>query len=464
MKSVRTWSRLNARNALALTALASLAILAGSACDEDTNTSGSSSDDDASTTAASSSSSGSGGNGSGAAGTGAGTGTGAGGSGAGGGGAGTPMSGANCSPPSGDKPDGSPGFKLTPVASNLNRPVLVTHAIGDSDRIYIIEQQGRIRLLKGGTVTTFLDIEDKVDDSQNEMGFLGLAFHPNYLNNGRFFVHYSGAGNVSTVEEYKRSAGDADVADPDAVGEPYFTFNQPYGNHNGGSLEFNPFDGFLYLGLGDGGSGGDPLGSGQDTTTPLGALLRFDVSTNPPTIPAGNLTGAGVDQRIYDYGLRNPYRFSFDPCTGDRYIGDVGQNLWEEISVAANGAGNKNWGWKLKEGNSCFSPTTNCDPGNITEDPAIDYFHTGGRCWSVTGGSVYRGSAIPWMRGAYLYGEYCNGDMSMFRWNNGTVTDDQFLTNAGVNPTCFGQDNDGEMYVCAHSNGSPTSVYRIDPE
>jgi len=363
-------------------------------------------------------------------------------------------------------------LKLTPVVQGLNKPVLVTAPRGDTERTFIVEQTGVIQLIKNGQQSVFLDIGPIVNTG-GERGLLGLAFHPDYESNGRFFVHYSDASNDTALAEYKRSDGDPDVADPNPVGSILLKVDQPYGNHNGGSIEFSPVDGMLYFGLGDGGSANDPLDSGQQTSTLLGAILRLDVSSQPYTIPAGNIStgnlcgqdpnASGACSEIWDYGLRNPYRFSFDACTGDLYIGDVGQNKWEEIDIAAAGDGNKNWGWRLKEGDHCFNPSSNCDPNNLTIPPAAEYNHGQGKC-SVTGGYVYRGSSIPWLRGAYLYGDYCSGDVWMLRWKNGQASEPVDLTadlqSKGLNISSFGQDARGEMYLIAYSG----TVYRIDME
>lgn len=374
--------------------------------------------------------------------------------------------GVNCDPPGGTKPNRGPGIKLTQHIAGVPDPVLVTHAPDDNERLFIVERQGRVHVVKGGQTSVFLDIAELVftNGKTDERGLIGLAFHPDYSANGRFFVHYSekeSEGDTRVVE-YARSA-DPEVAAPDPVGLPYLQLEQPYQNHNGGSIEFSPIDGLLYIALGDGGAGGDPLANGQDTSTALGSLLRLDVSTNPATIPAGNLTGAGVDGRIYDHGLRNPYRFNFDACTGDRYIGDVGQGKWEEISVASAGDGNKNWGWRLTEGDHCFNPMNDCDPGAVTSPPAVEYDH--GQGCSVVGGHVYRGDAIPWLRGAYLYADYCSGRIWMFRWDGGVVSDSQLLLDTDLRISCFGRDNRGELYVCSFDpNGADEFIHRIDPD
>lgn len=363
-------------------------------------------------------------------------------------------------------------LKLTEIVTGLNKPVLVTAPRGDTDRTFIVEQTGVIQLLNNGQQSVFLDI-DNIVGTGGERGLLGVAFHPDYELNGRFFVHYSDNSGDSTLAEYKRSANDPNLADPAPVGSILLRVEQPYGNHNGGSIEFSPADGMLYFGLGDGGSANDPLDSGQTTSSLLGAMLRLDVSSQPYTIPTGNLStgnlcgqdsnATGPCSEIWDYGLRNPYRFSFDACTADLYVGDVGQNKWEEIDIAAAGDGNKNWGWRLMEGNHCFNPNNDCDPQNLTTLPAAEYSHAGGKC-SVTGGYVYRGSSIPWLRGAYLYGDYCTGEVWMLRWKNGQASEPVDLTadlqSKGINISSFGQDARGEMYVIAYSG----TVYRIDME
>jgi glucose/arabinose dehydrogenase len=355
-----------------------------------------------------------------------------------------PLNGSDCSDPSGTAGQ----LQITEVVNGLSSPVLATHAWGDSERLYIVEQRGRIQLWRNNTLTEFLDIESLVDFG-GERGLLGLAFHPDYVNNGRFFVHYSDTGGDTAIQEFQRSAGDPDAADPNPVGMPFIQISQPYGNHNGGSIEFSPFDGFLYIGLGDGGSGGDPDGNGQDDTTELGALLRIDVDPMPYTVPPGNLAAPSADT-IYDWGLRNPYRFAFDPCNGDRYIGDVGQNQLEEIDIAGPMDGNINWGWNTMEGTQCFN-SNNCDMSGLRL-PATEYDHNTG-C-SVTGGFVYRGTAIPWLRGAYLYGDYCGGQVWMLRWDGSQATDESQVLDTGFNISGFGQDNDGEVYVIDYNGGS----------
>ncbi|HHH10950.1 MAG TPA: hypothetical protein ENK23_02610, partial [Sorangium sp.] len=258
-----------------------------------------------------------------------------------------PATDANCMPATGAQG----GLKLTEVTTVPGSPLMVAAPAGDNDRLFILEQQGRIQLWKNNQLTVFLDISAKVL-ANGERGLLGMAFHPEYAQNGRFFVHYSNQSGNTVIAEYHRDPNNPDVADPNPVVEPILTVNQPEANHNGGSIEFSPSDGYLYIGLGDGGGANDvhgATGNGQNKNTLLAALLRLDVSDtsgNPPyAIPEVNITDGAPE--IFDWGLRNPYRFSFDVCTGDRYIGDVGQNCFEEVDVAASTDGGQNWGWKI---------------------------------------------------------------------------------------------------------------------
>ncbi|WP_437805525.1 PQQ-dependent sugar dehydrogenase [Sorangium sp. So ce1078] len=413
-----------------------------------------------------------GGGGSGAGGGGAGQG-GGGGSGEGEGGGGAPVARLSCSPPTEAEDEGS--LKLTPVVTGLRSPLLVKSAPGDPTRLFIVTQPGQILVLDEGATepTTFLDIRDLVFFAGDERGLLGLAFHPEYESNGRFFVHYSDKATAGDTRVVEFARGERpDVASPTPVAT-YLEQAQPQRNHNGGSLEFSPIDGFLYLGLGDGGNSNDygpghsAIGNGQDLTTLLGKILRFDVSTHPYRIPEGNMTGEGVLPEIWDYGLRNPYRFSFDACTGDLYIADVGQRLWEEINIEPAGQGRKNYGWRLMEAAHCFQPVENCDPSGITTPPAAEYAHAGRvvEDCSVTGGYVYRGSRIPWLRGSYLFGDYCSGRIWTLTYEGGVAsapvdrTDD--LGSFGLKVASFGQDGTGEVYVMDFVGDT---VYRIDPE
>ncbi|MDA1280663.1 MAG: PQQ-dependent sugar dehydrogenase, partial [Chloroflexi bacterium] len=270
-------------------------------------------------------------------------------------------------------------------------------------------------------VTRFLDISARVSTQGNEEGLLGLAFHPAYASNGYFFVYYSAANPRRSVLSRFTVSANPEIADP--VSETIILeVPQPFSNHNGGSLVFGP-DGYLYLGLGDGGSGGDPQGHGQNPTTLLGSIIRIDVDTTSNTkkygIPAGNPFATSPDgpndprPEIWAYGLRNPWRFSFDRTSGDLWVGDVGQNAWEEVNVVESGG---NYGWNILEGKHCFEPSSNCNPtGTIL--PITEYSHSGGNC-SVTGGHVSRSSAIPELTGVYLYADYCSGRIWGLRTND----------------------------------------------
>jgi glucose/arabinose dehydrogenase len=347
---------------------------------------------------------------------------------------------------------------LTTVATGLALPTFVTAPPGDDTRLFIVERAGRILLSKNGVRSLFLDIGAKVTwEQMSERGMFAMAFHPDYANNGRFFVAYTSApgGNI-TVEEYKRNASNPDTADASPVGAKYI--DQPPTSathkwHNGGGLAFNPIDKLLYLAIGESGDNANA----QNKSRPLGKLLRIDVSTNPFTVPSGNLAGAAA--AVYDYGLRNPWRFSFDGCTGDRYIGDVGGMRTEEVDVASMGEGPVNWGWPIMEGAECAN--NNCNQSGL-KLPAVSYPHTQGLCASVIGGYVYRGSKIPWLRGAYVYGDLCTGKTSSFRWKDNVVSDHHELA---ITPTgqlvSFGQDGRGEIYLVHMQVGR---VSRLDPQ
>jgi glucose/arabinose dehydrogenase len=336
--------------------------------------------------------------------------------------------------------------------------VLVGGAPGDpATRLFVVEQYGAIQILESGAALSepFLDVSDLVS-TIGEQGLLGLAFHPGYAQNGRFFVNYTNHDGDTVVAEYKRSS-DPNKADPTPV-KTLLTIDQPYPNHNGGNVVFGP-DGFLYIGMGDGGLADDPNGNGQDPDSKLGKMLRIDVD-NYPAAPPGNVPGGDPD--VWDLGMRNPWRWSFDACTGDLYIGDVGQDAWEEIDVEPAGEGNKNYGWDVMEGTHCHEPSSGCDQTGLTM-PVIEYPH-GADC-SVTGGFVYRGAAIPNLVGTYFYGDYCTGNIWTFKWKDGAISEQADLTSdlesAGTTISSFGQDTAGELYVCDHEGGH---VYRIDAE
>ncbi len=378
----------------------------------------------------------------------------------GGGGGGGIVTDADCTAPAGAEGN----LTLTEFASGLGVSIFATHA-GD-DRLFVASQTGEIHVVQpDGSSSVFLDVDDGDRVITNgERGLLGLAFHPDYANNGRFFVHYSANPDGRTViEEYRVSANDPDVADPTPV-QLILEEPQPDTNHNGGSIEFSPFDGFLYIGLGDGGGGGDQYDNGQDKNTRLATILRIDVDGGAPyAIPDGNITDGAAE--IFHWGLRNPYRFSFDPCSGDIYIGDVGQNAFEEIDIAPAGTGPLNWGWPIMEGFSCYN-ANNCDMNGLAL-PALDYPHPmGNEGRSVTGGVVYRGSGIPWLRGAYLFADFVSSEIWMTRWNGTDATpavlisDDLYDNGALSNVVAFGQNRVGEVFVVTAGG----TLYRIDAQ
>jgi glucose/arabinose dehydrogenase len=355
-------------------------------------------------------------------------------------------------------PPGTLDLALEPVATGFAFPLLLTAPAGDA-RLFIVEKGGLVKIVKSGATLAapFLDLTSLVS-SGSEQGLLGLAFDPQYAANGRFFVSYTNLAGDNVLASYQVSS-DADRADP-ASAVVRLTVGQPYDNHNGGHIVFGP-DGYLYFGIGDGGSGGDPEGHGQDRNDLLGSLLRLDVSgTTGYAVPASNpFAGtAGARGELWDWGLRNPWRFSFDRSTGDLYIGDVGQNEREEIDVSTAGSGGGkglNYGWSIMEGTRCYNAAS-CDMSGLTL-PVLDYTHSDG-C-SVTGGYVYRGSAIPALAGTYFYSDFCGGWVRSFRYVGGAVTEAgswNALEPGGGVPS-FGEDSAGELYILSASGG----VYRI---
>lgn len=326
------------------------------------------------------------------------------------------------------------------VISGLQRPVDLQP--DGSGRLFVIEKVGRIRILQNGqlTPTPFLDISDRVNSNGNEQGLLGLAFHPQFAQNGRFFVNYTD-GSHNIVARYQLSS-DPNVADPNSEVK-LLSIDDPFPNHNGGVLAFGP-DGYLYAGLGDGGSQGDPFGNAQNTKALLGKILRLDVNSGDPyAVPPDNPFG----NEVWAYGLRNPWRFSFDKSTGDLYIGDVGQNTWEEIDFLPKGSpGGTNFGWNFREGAHDYNGG---GPAGMVE-PVAEYSHAEGGC-SVTGGYVYRGSMPEW-NGLYMYADYCSGKI----WgliHSGNNWQSQQLFDLDVPLTSFGQDEAGELYLLS-DNGS----------
>jgi hypothetical protein len=364
-------------------------------------------------------------------------------------------------------PGGSGTIRAVLLASGLSQPVGLTAPAGDTTRLFIVEKTGRIRIWRNGALLSrpFLDISSLVSTG-SEQGLLGLAFHPQYAANGLFYVDYTDLAGDTRVAEHQVTA-DPDSASP--AGREILYVEQPYANHNGGQIAFGP-DGYLYVGMGDGGSAGDPQGRAQNPSELLGKILRIDVSAPDPaagtaySIPPDNPFGgrAGYRPEIWSLGLRNPWRFSFDRATGDLYIADVGQNLLEEVDVEPAGAGGRNYGWNLVEGTQCYR-SASCDTTGLTP-PLAEYPH-GDEC-SVTGGYVYRGSAIPAIAGHYLYGDWCSGMVRSFRAVNGAATDARDWTSAlrrvsggamsGL--TSFGDDARGELYLLLQ-NGE---IYQIE--
>jgi glucose/arabinose dehydrogenase len=334
-------------------------------------------------------------------------------------------------------------IKLLPVLTGLSSPVFVTTARDGSNRLFVVEQGGVIKVLQPGSSspTVFLDITANVL-SGGERGLLGLTFHPHFSSNRRFFVNYTRQPDGATViAEYQASPADPNVADP--TERVLLVIAQPFANHNGGMVEFGP-DGFLYIGMGDGGSGNDPGNRAQNTAELLGKILRIDVDqpdgsqpySSPSTNPFAGST-AGRDE-IFAYGFRNPWRFSFDRATGDLYVGDVGQNAVEEIDIVTLGG---NYGWRVWEGTSCTANDPGlCDPTGFVF-PIAEYTHAGGRC-AVTGGYVYRGSRSSVPAGSYLYADFCTGEI--FRLQNGASS---LLLDSGLSLSAFGEDEAGELYV-----------------
>ena len=360
-----------------------------------------------------------------------------------------------------------PLIKLLPVVSrgilsmlsfspSLKSPVFLTHAGDQSERMFIVEQPGTIRILERGRLleAPFLDIKDRVI-FRGEQGLLGMAFHPEYRRNGRFFVNYTRKDDGATViAEYRRS----DQVDHAGHEERVLVLiPQPYPNHKGGMIAFGP-DGYLYIGMGDGGSGGDPQNRAQNKDELLGKLLRIDVNSRVPYgIPGDNPYVRGEERpEVFAKGLRNPWRFSFDRETGDLWLADVGEDRWEEVNVVRKGG---NYGWRVMEGFHCYDLQDPCRKENFIP-PVLEYDHQGGRC-SIIGGYVYRGRAIPALVGVYLYGDYCSGEIFAARTAKGGRVGDEpwLLVKAKVRISSFGEDDTGEIYVLDHKG----AVYQLAP-
>jgi len=349
----------------------------------------------------------------------------------------------------------SPAIALKVVATGLSAPLGIITSADGTGRLFIVEQTGQILVLKNGSVlpTPFLDISSQVSTG-GEQGLLGLAFHPQYACNGRLFVDYTDRDGNTVVAEYHVSAADPDQADTQPIAQVLHV-DQPYPNHNGGEVLFGP-DGMLYVGLGDGGSEGDPMGNGQRLDTLLGKLLRIDVD-HPSGgraygIPADNPFAESSRGRpeIDAYGLRNPWRFSFDRVTGDLWIGDVGQDRYEEVDEVIGGrAAGLNFGWNRMEADHCY-PSAPCDETGLTL-PVAEYDHLTGDC-AVIGGYVYRGTAIPGLAGRYLFGDECSGRIRVLT-PGPDAANASILLNTNLQITSFGEDDQGNLYVAAGTAG-----------
>jgi len=364
-----------------------------------------------------------------------------------------------------DAPPGDPGpsgLAVEEVVGGLASPVYLTVAPGPEGtrdrRLFIVEQPGRIRIVGVDGIlrsTPFLDITDRVDCC-GERGLLSVAFHPDYAASGWFFVNYTDDDGDTRVERYTVS-DDPALADESSA-ELILQVPQPFGNHNGGLNVFGP-DGMLYVGLGDGGSGGDPQGNGQNRGTLLGSLLRLDVDEGLPyTVPDDNpfVGTPGARPEIWAYGLRNPWRYSFDHQAGELYIADVGQNQWEEINRVPADKGGLNFGWNVMEASHCYGNGT-CDEEGLTL-PVAEYSHAEG-C-SVTGGYVYRGSALPALTGHYFFADYCDGWVRSLEPGGGNTPSVRSWSLGDLGRiTSFGEDSEGELYILSQDG----SMYRLQP-
>ncbi len=334
---------------------------------------------------------------------------------------------------------------LERVASGLRSPLGIAHPGDGSERLFVVEQDGTIAIVDDGEVRPepFLDVSG-LTEGGGEQGLLGLAFHPEYATNGRLFVNYTDLEGDTVIAEY--ASATETTADPDSA-RVLLTIDQPFANHNGGHLAFGP-DGYLYIGMGDGGGGGDPEGNGQDLGELLGKMLRIDVDGEPPyEIPEGNPfedASEGLPE-IWAYGLRNPWRFSFDRSTGDLWIADVGQSDFEEINRTPAGAGGGlNYGWPIMEGAMCFDPPTDCDTGD-SELPIAVYDHDEG-C-SVTGGFVYRGEGHANLEGLYIFGDFCSGNIWSLEAERADSQEPALMLQSELSISSFGEDEEGELYM-----------------
>jgi len=354
------------------------------------------------------------------------------------------------------------------IAQPSGIPHLITHVAGDSHRLFVVDLYGVISIIRDGVLqpTPFLDLSGQLNTFQSS-GLLGMAFHPDYLQNGWVFLLYSNLNGDTELTRYQVNPNNPDELLPNSK-QLLLTAAQPFPSHNGGNLAFGP-DGYLYVGLGDGGNQGvgDPGNRAQNPSTWLGKMLRLDVNQLPYRIPTDNLgvlVPAMLDE-IWAVGFRNPWRYSFDRLTQDLWITDVGQALYEEIDLVPAGPTNPadlNFGWRLKEGFHCFNPSSNCDPNQVLRDPTWEYDHSAGRC-AIIGGFVYRGRAMAELQGDYLYGDYCTGEVLSLHWDSANqlwVERSHGLETGYFGAiTGFGEDNDGEIYAATSSG-----IFRIVPK
>jgi len=360
-------------------------------------------------------------------------------------------------------------FDLLQVATGFSNPLDIQQPHDGSGRLFVVEQGGHIQIVQSGGTragSPFLDVSGRAGfTSGGETGLLGLAFHPMYAQNRRFFVNYTrnSAGQLQTViAEFTSSASDPNFADA-ATENILFTLNQPFSNHNGGGLAFGK-DGFLYIGLGDGGSAGDPQCNGQNINVLLGKMLKIDVDSQPAAglnyaIPTNNpFVGQNGRDEIWLYGLRNPFRFSFDTANGNLWIGDVGQNTYEEVDMLTPQQGGANMGWNIREGAHPF-PSSCTQTGNTLIDPIFDYDHAQGDI-TVIGGHVYHGTKMPALAGGYVFGDFGSGRIWSLTQSGQTWTRGNLTTTSAGDLSAFGEDQNGELYVARYSSGMVERIHQ----
>ncbi len=362
------------------------------------------------------------------------------------------------------KPDATYELQQIYTAVEFDSPVEAVWEKAGQGRLYVVDQQGKIFWLPGNataatTPNLFLDISGRVE-SGGEMGLLGLTFHPDFQTNGYFYVNYTSGSPLQTnISRFKANPASTGLVDPNSE-KVLLTYAQPYRNHNGGKVTFGP-DGYLYIAVGDGGSGGDPQNNAQDRTKLLGKILRIDVNatagSRPYGIPADNpyaKNTQGFREEIYAYGLRNPWKIAFDTETGRLWAADVGQNKIEEIDIIEKGG---NYGWRIMEGSDCFNPNSGCDETGLIK-PIHEYTHADGV--SITGGFVYRGNAMPELRGKYIYADYVSGKVwALTPTESGTKADNTLLLTTGFPISSFGQDQNKELLLLSY--GSEGKLYRL---